>query len=99
MTGELLRADVLNGADARGRESDLARMGLGVVDEFRKAIDRQPLANDDHVRRLHRECDRLEALHRIPAEIGKQRGIDRKQTSELQSLMRISYTLLSLKHN
>src|SRR3546814_12713814 len=75
MTGELLRADVLNGADTRGRDSDFARMGLGVVDEFRKAIDRKRLPHDEHVRRLHRECDRLEALHRIPAENGKQRGI------------------------
>src|SRR3546814_2070951 len=101
---------MLDRADAGGREGDLARMRLGVSDELCERVDRQALADHDHVRRLHRERDGLEALDGVPAEVGKQRGVgdvrarvgeqqsrSEEHTSELQSLMRISYAVFCLK--
>src|SRR3546814_5728519 len=63
-------------------------MRLGVSDELCERVDRQALADHDHVRRLHRERDWLEALDGVPAEVGKQRGVGdvRARVGEQQSM-------------
>ena len=73
---EQLRGQVSRRADAGGTEGNLARIGLGIGDQFFRVLDREIVVRRHDQRRDGGERNRGEALHRIVGNLARvERGV------------------------